>query len=120
MPSFRRRCAAGPDDGEDARTCGALGHAGLTINELAVYAVVEQSTLSRTLEALEHPGLAPTGPDPSDSAGHARSTSPMPAAAAFDQLWPEMFAAYDEMFIGEAEKQAFIGQKVLKNVRTRF
>jgi MarR family transcriptional regulator for hemolysin len=93
---------------------------GLTINELSVYAVIEQSTMSRTLEALEQAGLVRRVERESDA--RVREIYLTDAGrGVFDQVWPEMFGAYDEMFqgIGEAEKQAFITtlQKVLKNVR---
>ena len=50
------------------RTLAVLSVAGgLTVNELSVYAVVEQSTMSRTLDALEAAGLVRRREDEADS-----------------------------------------------------
>jgi DNA-binding MarR family transcriptional regulator len=61
----------------------------LPITELAVYAVVEQSTLSRALDQLTADGLVRRDPDPSDSRV-TRIASPRRGRAALDQLWPSM------------------------------
>lgn len=93
---------------------------GILIRELAVYAVVQQSTLSRGLDTLAQNGLVLRQPDPDDS----RATRIFLTDAgrdAFRRLWPHMSDAYQAMFAGidGDEKQAFIGtlQKVLKNIR---
>ena len=93
---------------------------GILIRELAVYAVVQQSTLSRGLDALVQDGLVARLPDPNDS----RATQIFMTDAGrktFDQLWPHMSNAYEAMFRGvtETEKSAFVGtlQKMLKNIR---
>ena len=79
----------------------------LPISELAVYAVVEQSTLSRAL-------------DPNDSRV-TRIGITDTGRAALDQLWPSMAQSYAQMFkdIPDEERQAFVTtlQKVLKNIR---
>ena len=93
---------------------------GILIRELAVYAVVQQSTLSRGLDALVKSGLVLRQPDHDDSratrifltdAGHET----------YERLWPHMSNAYDSMFRGvaDSEKNAFVGtlQKMLKNIR---
>ena len=62
---------------------------GLAIGELAVYAVVEQSTLSRALDALAADGLVRRETDPTDS----RTTRVFitdAGRAAFETLWPQM------------------------------
>lgn len=93
---------------------------GLTINELSVYAVTEQSTLSRTLEALERQGLVRR--EARDSDGRVREVYLTEAGRAlFDTVWPEMFEAYGAMFDGipEREQEAFVAtlQKILTNIR---
>ncbi|WP_372893384.1 MarR family winged helix-turn-helix transcriptional regulator [Rhodosalinus sp.] len=93
---------------------------GLTINELSVYAVTEQSTMSRTLEALEQAGLVRREGRASD--GRVREIYLTEAGRAeFDRAWPAMYAGYQRMFAGipEEERQAFTGtlQKILRNIR---
>lgn len=93
---------------------------GLTINELAVYAVTEQSTMSRTLESLETAGLVRREARESD--GRVREVYLTDAGrAAFDAAWPVMHGSYARMFAGieEAERADFIAtlQKILRNIR---
>jgi DNA-binding MarR family transcriptional regulator len=92
----------------------------LPISELAVYAVVEQSTLSRSLEQLTSDGLVRRDPDPSDSRV-TRIGITETGRAALDQLWPSMARVYTQMFkdIPDEERQAFVTtlQKMLKNIR---
>lgn len=92
----------------------------LPISELAVYAVVEQSTLSRALEQLASDGLIRRDPDPSDSRV-TRIGITETGRAALDQLWPSMARIYAQMFkdIPDEERQAFVStlQKMLKNIR---
>ena len=68
---------------------------GILIRELAVYAVVQQSTPSRALDAL--------------------------VREAYARLWPHMAQAYEAMFkgIGPEEKAAFVAtlQTMLRNIR---
>lgn len=93
---------------------------GIVISRLAVYAVVEQSTLSRALDALEADGMVRRAPDPEDSRA-TRVWITEEGRAAFEKLWPTMRASYERMFagIGEDEHAAFVGtlQKILANVR---
>lgn len=93
---------------------------GLTINELSVYAVTEQSTMSRTLEALERQGLVRRAERESDARVREIYLTEE-GRAAFEAVWPEMHAAYDQMFagIGDGERRAFVTtlQRVLTNVR---
>ena len=93
---------------------------GLLIRQLAVYAVIEQSTLSRALDALEAEGLVNRRPEPSDSRATRVSITEL-GRATFEKMWPTMRNSYEQMFAGiEAEEHAaFVGtlQKILKNVR---
>ena len=93
---------------------------GLQIGRLAVYAVVEQSTLSRALDALEAEGHVHRTADPADNRATRIHLTPA-GRAAFERLWPHMAASYARMFAGidEAERRAFVGtlQKILANVR---
>ncbi|SFE26804.1 MarR family winged helix-turn-helix transcriptional regulator [Roseivivax sediminis] len=93
---------------------------GLTINELSVYAVTEQSTMSRTLEAMEKAGLIRRQARDTDARVREIYLTEM-GRAEFDAVWPTMHARYEEMFAGidDAERAAFVGtlQKVLRNVR---
>ncbi len=93
---------------------------GLTINELSVYAVTEQSTMSRTLEALEKAGLVRRVERETDARVREIYLTDE-GRAAFERVWPDMHAAYAEMFTGipEAERAAFVGtlQRILGNIR---
>lgn len=90
------------------------------IRELAVHAVVEQSTLSRALDGLEAEGLVRREADAQDSRGTRVTVTPE-GRAAFERLWPHMAAAHERLFRGipEAERRAVVAtlQKVLANIR---
>jgi DNA-binding MarR family transcriptional regulator len=90
------------------------------IRELAVYAVVEQSTLSRALDQLAGEGLIQRETDAGDSRA-TRVHITEAGRAAFEAMWPKMVAAYARMFQGipEDERRAFVGtlQKMLGNIR---
>ncbi|PWE29721.1 MarR family winged helix-turn-helix transcriptional regulator [Pararhodobacter marinus] len=90
------------------------------IRELAVYAVTEQSTLSRALDQLEAEGLVRREADASDSRA-TRIHITAAGLAVFEGLWPHMIDAQDTMFrdISDDERQAFLGtlQKMLRNIR---
>ncbi len=62
---------------------------GLSIGQLAVYTVTEQSTLSRTVDALEADALVRRAPDPGDSRQHPGFPTPA-GRVAFEALWPHM------------------------------
>ncbi|MFD9900484.1 MarR family winged helix-turn-helix transcriptional regulator [Mesorhizobium sp. UC22_110] len=92
----------------------------LAISRLAVYAITEQSTLSRALDALEADGLVRRTADPEDSRA-TRISITEAGRAAFETLWPTMRHSYEHMFAGidVAERTAFVAtlQKMLLNVR---
>ena len=93
---------------------------GLLIGRLAVYAIVEQSTLSRALDALEADGLVRRMPDQDDSRA-IRVSITEAGRAAFESLWPTMRESYNRMFVGidAAEHAAFVAtlQKILNNIK---
>ena len=93
---------------------------GILIRELAVYAVVQQSTLSRGLDGLEQGGLIRREPDPDDSRA-TRIFLTAEGRCAYERLWPHMSDAYEAMFAGiaDSDKRAFVItlQKMLKNIR---
>ncbi len=95
-------------------------HDGLLSRDLAVYAVVEQSTLSRALDALEKAGLITRRPDDSDNRA-TRVNLTRGGRQTYARLWPDMAASYAQMFKGipEAEREAFTRtlQTILRNVR---
>ena len=92
----------------------------MLINELSVYAVVEQSTLSRALEQLDTDGLVKREIDIIDTRATRVYLTPL-GLEAFKSLWPDMLTSYNEMFndIKDDEKSQFIVtlQKILKNIR---
>jgi DNA-binding MarR family transcriptional regulator len=93
---------------------------GLQSRQLAVYAVVEQSTLSRALDALVAEGMVRREADPADSRA-TRIYITDPGRAAFEVLWPRMAESYGGMFRGipDEERRAFVAtlQKLLNNIR---
>ncbi len=93
---------------------------GIVISRLAVYAVIEHSTLSRALDALETNGLVRRTPDPDDSRA-TRIWITDAGRAAFETMWPTMRDSYERMFAGiePGEHAAFVAtlQKILANIR---
>ena len=92
----------------------------LQINQLAVYAVVEQSTLSRALDAMMAESLVERVADTDDSRV-TRIVITDAGRAAFERIWPSMAEQYERMFAGiaEEERAAFVGtlQRILRNIR---
>jgi len=103
------------------RTLGVLTVVpGLTIKELAVYAVTEQSTLSRALESLEAAGFVRRQEREGDR--RLREIHLTEAGRQeFEKHWQLLYARYQTMFddVGEDERAQFVAtlQKVLKNTR---
>ena len=93
---------------------------GPLIRELAVYAVAEQSTLSRALDQLAGEGLIRREADAADSRA-TRVFITDAGRAHFETLWPRMVEAQERMFRGipAEERRAFVGtlQKMLTNIR---
>lgn len=93
---------------------------GATVNELAVHAVTEQSTMSRALDGMERDGLIRRQHREGDM--RVREVHVTEAGrAAFRRFWPEMHAAFARMFAGvsEAEYETLIRllTRVLRNIR---
>jgi DNA-binding MarR family transcriptional regulator len=93
---------------------------GILIRELAVYAVVQQSTLSRALDALAQGGLIRRETDAQDSRA-TRVFLTDQGRKAYERLWPQMTKASDAMFKGvsDSQQRAFVAtlQTVLRNIR---
>ena len=94
---------------------------GATVNELAVYAVTEQWTMSRTLDGLEREGLDHAR---ASSAGDMRVREVHITEAGretFRRFWPEMHEAFGQMFSGisDAEYKVLISllTRMLHNIR---
>lgn len=95
-------------------------NSGLTINELSVLTVTEQSTMSRTLDTLETRGLVRRKPRANDM--RVREVEVTSAGrSAFASFWPVMFDRYSQMFrdIGEEEFAQLVAtlHKILRNIR---
>ena len=71
----------------------------VTINELSLYAVTEQSTMSRTLDALEAQGLVRRQRRPEDMRIRDVSITE-DGRAAFERVWPMMHARFQTLFDG--------------------
>ncbi len=93
---------------------------GILIGQLAVYAVVQQSTLSRALDALVQGGLVRRETDGSDSRA-VRVFLTDAGREAYDRLWPHMVEANEAMFRGipDTDRRAFTQtlQTMLRNIR---
>ena len=93
---------------------------GPLIRELAIYTVVDPSTLSRSLDQLQADGLIRREVDSADSRA-VRVFITETGRSTFESLWPHMAQAQARMFRGipEAERQAFTAtlQKMLTNIR---
>lgn len=93
---------------------------GPLIRELAVYTVVEQSTLSRALDQMQTEGLIRREADANDSRA-VRVFITEGGRAVFEDLWPHMVQAQARMFRGipDEERRAFVAtlQKMLVNIR---
>ncbi|MGV3552102.1 MarR family winged helix-turn-helix transcriptional regulator [Rhizobium sp.] len=92
----------------------------VTINELSVFAVTEQSTMSRTLDSLEDQGFIRRQPRPDDM--RVRDvTITAEGRAAFESLWPTMYDDFLKMFQGidEEEYRTFVAvlHRILQNIR---
>jgi MarR family transcriptional regulator for hemolysin len=94
---------------------------GLTVNELSVFAVTEQSTMSRALDVMEDQGLIRRQQVAEDMrvkkvflTDSGRDT--------FERLWPVMYDRFSLLFdgVGDDEYQRFVGtlHKLLDNIRT--
>jgi DNA-binding MarR family transcriptional regulator len=93
---------------------------GLLVGQLAVHAIVEASTLSRALDALQADGLVRREVDSADSRA-VRVFITEAGRAAFETLWPHMAGTFQAMFTGidEAEARAFVATltKIHTNIR---
>lgn len=74
----------------------------LTVNELAVYSMAEQPTMSRTLDQLERDGLITRTVSETDSRVRLCSLT-APGREIYRRTWPEMDAAESAMFDGISE-----------------
>jgi DNA-binding MarR family transcriptional regulator len=92
----------------------------LTVNELSVLTVTEQSTMSRTLDSLEEQGMIRRQARRDDMRVREIHIQE-PGREAFSKVWPVIYAHQKHMFDGVSadEYQAFIGtlHKMLRNIR---
>ena len=92
----------------------------VTINELSVFAVTEQSTMSRTLDALAEQGYIRRQPRPDDMRIRDVSITAK-GRTAFEKVWPMLHRGLLQMFEGveEDEYRNFLStlHKVLRNIR---
>jgi DNA-binding MarR family transcriptional regulator len=91
----------------------------LTINELSLYALTEQSTMSRTLDALEEQGLIVRKPRAADLRVRDVDIT-QPGRDAFGKVWPTMYDLLLKMLDGidVKEYKAFTAtlQKMIANI----
>lgn len=96
---------------------------GLTVNELSELAVLEQSTMSRTLDALETQGLVRRQSRATDM--RVRELHITEAGRTiFAEFWPTLYGLYADLFEGvdEAEYEKFVEtlHKVMRNMEARL
>lgn len=93
---------------------------GITVNELAVFAVTEQSTMSRTLDALEDEDLIRRRPKLGDLRVREVFITEK-GVSLFASVWPDIHALYARVFTGvdEVEFRSFLAtlQKIMRNTR---
>lgn len=91
----------------------------MTANDLALHTITEQSTMSRTLDAMEKHGLIKSRPRKGDLRVREVYLTDK-GRHYFAQFWPSMYKRYSEVFEGvsEAEYETFITvlHKMLQNV----
>lgn len=103
------------------RVLAALASMGkLTVNQVTVVAVAEQSTMSRTLDQMERDGLIQRQVSEADSRVRDVILTDT-GLAAYRAVWPEMSAAEDALFVGltDAQREAFLEtlSHILVNIR---
>jgi DNA-binding MarR family transcriptional regulator len=93
---------------------------GITVNELAVFAVTEQSTMSRTLHGMETEGLVRRKLRPGDMRVRELHLTEE-GREVFRTFWPTMHDAFERMFAGisdaEYETLTRLLTRVLRNIR---
>ncbi len=93
---------------------------GLTVNELAVYSMAEQPTMSRTLDQLERDGLIARTVSETDSrVRHCSLTDT--GRKVYELTWPEMDAAESAMFqdVSDGDRSQLLAtlRKMLDNIK---
>lgn len=103
------------------RVLAALAAMGkLTVNELTVVAVAEQSTMSRTLDQMERDKLIKRSVSEADSRVRVIDLTPS-GLEAYRTVWPHMSAAEEALFVGlsDAQRESFLDtlSHILLNIR---
>jgi len=92
----------------------------ITINELAVYTVIQQSTMSRTLDELEEQGLIRRIARSDDRRIRDVSIT-QKGREAFEKIWPILYKQFRQLFDGiqEEEYRSFVNtlHRILRNIR---
>ena len=92
----------------------------VTINELSLYALTEQSTMSRTLDSLEAKGFILRRPRAEDLRVRDVEIT-QPGREAFAKVWPTMYETLLKIFEGvdNQEYKAFTAtlHKMIQNIR---
>ncbi|MEJ8572321.1 MarR family transcriptional regulator [Microbaculum marinum] len=94
--------------------------AGITVNELAVFTIAEQSTMSRTLDGMERDGLVRRKNRKGDLRVRELYLTEK-GREAFRQVWPVMHGSLEHMFDGfsdeDYETLIVLLTRVLRNIR---
>jgi MarR family transcriptional regulator, transcriptional regulator for hemolysin len=93
---------------------------GATVNELSVYTVTEQSTMSRSLDGMEREGMVRRQTRRGDMRVREVHITEV-GRDVFRRFWPTMHASFEHMFkgISDGEYEVLIRllTRVLKNIR---
>lgn len=92
----------------------------LTVSELSSFAAIEQSTMSRTIDALREHGLIHRTTRPEDMRVREVSISDE-GRATFEAAWPTVYTRMVRMFddVNEEERLLFMStlQKIMRNLQ---
>lgn len=85
---------------------------GISINELSVFTVTEQSTMSRTLDSLEEQGLISRRPQKEDARVREVELTNL-GRDVFTAYWPALYEQFAALFAGVSEEEFNIFVQVL-------
>jgi DNA-binding MarR family transcriptional regulator len=89
---------------------------GLTINELSVYTVAEQSTMSRSLDALEKQSLIRRVSSEEDGRVRRIYITDL-GRETFDKIWPIMYENHQNLIQGISQEEHKLLIKVLQKMQ---
>ena len=92
---------------------------GLSVGELALFSVSEQSTMSRTLDSMEEQGLIQRSPQKEDARAKVVELTNK-GRAVFSEFWPVLYHRAANIFDGVGEDEVHVFLKVLNRIMRNF